>query len=164
MALVAHFLYGREVDWPLNSFQFLHNELTPELRLLHIIFCTNIYHTSQQTRFNEERARLLYHMARVPEVPLLPREESVAPDALISRRIIENSKARLRGAERVRRLELGPTEPQQVPDADIVLLSRQLSQMQATQVELGRSVGTMTNALEAMQTKSKYTSAVEGSS
>ncbi|CAA2939146.1 Hypothetical predicted protein [Olea europaea subsp. europaea] len=163
MALVAHFLYCKEVDWPLNSSRFLYNELTPEL--LHIIFCTNIYPTSQRMKFNEERARLSYHMARVHKfdlgahinafirelassidtqrsimfscltnglcltarVPLLPREESVALEVTINRRKIEKSKARLKGTERVHHLELGPNEPQQVPDADIVLLSRQLS-------------------------------------
>ncbi|CAA3012471.1 Hypothetical predicted protein [Olea europaea subsp. europaea] len=90
-------------------------------------------------------------MVRVPRVPLLPREESVAPDAPISRRTIENSKARLRGVERVHHLEMGPHQPQQASDADIVHFNRQMSQMQVTQVKLGRSVSTMTNALEAMQ-------------
>lgn len=53
-----------------HTFHFMHYKLTLELRILHVIFCVNIYPTSQQTKFNEERARLLYHLARVQKFDL----------------------------------------------------------------------------------------------
>ncbi|KAL2492598.1 Envelope-like protein [Abeliophyllum distichum] len=61
---VARFLYGRENAWPLATSHFKHDELTREIRALHIFVCTNINPTTQCTRFIGERARLLYHLAR----------------------------------------------------------------------------------------------------
>ncbi|KAL2474256.1 Envelope-like protein [Abeliophyllum distichum] len=64
MQSVTRFLYGRENAWPLATSHFKHDELTQEIRALHIFVCTNINPTTQRTRFIGERARLLYHLAR----------------------------------------------------------------------------------------------------
>ncbi|KAL2498184.1 Integrase catalytic domain-containing protein [Abeliophyllum distichum] len=64
MQSVTRFLYGRENAWPLATSHFKHDELTREIRALHIFICTNINPTTQRTRFIGERARLLYHLAR----------------------------------------------------------------------------------------------------
>ncbi|KAL2487402.1 Envelope-like protein [Abeliophyllum distichum] len=42
MQLVTRFLYGRENAWPLATSHFKHDELTQEIRALHIFVCTNI--------------------------------------------------------------------------------------------------------------------------
>ncbi|KAL2466097.1 Uncharacterized protein Adt_41948 [Abeliophyllum distichum] len=47
MQSVARFLYGRENAWPLATSHFKHDELTQELRALHIFICTNINPTTQ---------------------------------------------------------------------------------------------------------------------
>ncbi|KAL2492465.1 Uncharacterized protein Adt_28093 [Abeliophyllum distichum] len=64
MQSVIRFIYGRENAWPLATSHFKHDELTREIRALHIFVCTNINPTTQRTKFIGERARLLYHLAR----------------------------------------------------------------------------------------------------
>ncbi|KAL2498475.1 Uncharacterized protein Adt_24025 [Abeliophyllum distichum] len=64
MQSVTRFLYGRENAWPLATSHFKHDELTREIRALHIFVCTNINPTTQCIRFIGERARLLYHLAQ----------------------------------------------------------------------------------------------------
>ncbi|KAL2497431.1 Uncharacterized protein Adt_22981 [Abeliophyllum distichum] len=70
MQSVTRFLYGRENVWPLATSQFKHDELTREIRALHIFVCTNINPTTQRTKFIRERARLLYHLARGSKMDL----------------------------------------------------------------------------------------------
>ncbi|KAL2474345.1 hypothetical protein Adt_35081 [Abeliophyllum distichum] len=67
---VARFLYGRENAWPLTTSHFKHDELTRELRALHIFVCININLTTHRTKFTGERARFLYHLARGQKIDL----------------------------------------------------------------------------------------------
>ncbi|KAL2532549.1 Uncharacterized protein Adt_05900 [Abeliophyllum distichum] len=64
MQLVTRFLYGRENAWLLATSYFKHDELTREIKVLHIFVCTNINPTTQRMKFIGERGRLLYHLAR----------------------------------------------------------------------------------------------------
>ncbi|KAL2466247.1 Envelope-like protein [Abeliophyllum distichum] len=70
MALVARYLYGRDDAWPLATSQFMHDQLTRELRVLHIFVSSNINPTRQRTRFTEHRAILLHHLARLRKIDL----------------------------------------------------------------------------------------------
>ncbi|KAL2474369.1 Uncharacterized protein Adt_35105 [Abeliophyllum distichum] len=70
MQSVTRFLYGRENAWPLATSHFKHDELTQEIRALHIFVCTNNNPTTQRTKFIGERARLLYHLARSRKMDL----------------------------------------------------------------------------------------------
>ncbi|KAL2498207.1 Uncharacterized protein Adt_23757 [Abeliophyllum distichum] len=70
MALVARYLYGRDDAWPLASPRFIHDQLTRELRVLHIFVNSNINPTRQRTRFTEHRAILLHHLARLRKIDL----------------------------------------------------------------------------------------------
>ncbi|KAL2466420.1 Uncharacterized protein Adt_42271 [Abeliophyllum distichum] len=47
MQSVTQFLYGGENVWPLATLHFKHDELTREIRALHIFICTNISPTTQ---------------------------------------------------------------------------------------------------------------------
>ncbi|KAL2517600.1 Uncharacterized protein Adt_13847 [Abeliophyllum distichum] len=70
LALVARFLYGRDDAWPLATPRFMHDQLTRELRVLHIFVSSNINPTRQRTRFTEHRAILLHHLARLRKIDL----------------------------------------------------------------------------------------------
>ncbi|KAL2455653.1 Uncharacterized protein Adt_47179 [Abeliophyllum distichum] len=70
LALVARFLYGRDDAWPLATPRFMHDQLTRELRALHIFVSSNINPTRQRTRFTEPRAILLHHLARLRKIDL----------------------------------------------------------------------------------------------
>ncbi|KAL2532511.1 Uncharacterized protein Adt_05862 [Abeliophyllum distichum] len=70
MALVARYLYGRDDAWPLATHRFMHDQLTRELRVLHIFVSSNINPTRQRTRFTEHRAILLHHLARLRKIDL----------------------------------------------------------------------------------------------
>ncbi|KAL2543366.1 Uncharacterized protein Adt_04344 [Abeliophyllum distichum] len=70
LALVARFLYGRNDAWPLATPRFMHDQLTRELRVLHIFVSSNINPTRQRTRFTEHRAILLHHLARLRKIDL----------------------------------------------------------------------------------------------
>ncbi|KAL2454305.1 hypothetical protein Adt_48196 [Abeliophyllum distichum] len=70
MVLVARYLYGRDDAWPLAIPRFMHNQLTRELRVLHIFVSSNINPTCQRTRFTEHRAILLHHLARLRKIDL----------------------------------------------------------------------------------------------
>ncbi|KAL2472138.1 Envelope-like protein [Abeliophyllum distichum] len=70
MALVARYLYGRDDAWPLATPQFMHDQLTRELRVLHIFVSSNINPTRQRTQFNKHPAILLYHLARLLKIDL----------------------------------------------------------------------------------------------
>ncbi|KAL2491696.1 JmjC domain-containing protein [Abeliophyllum distichum] len=70
MALVARYLYGRDDAWPLATPQFMHDQLTRELRVLLIFVSSNINPTHQRTRFTEHRAILLHHLARLRKIDL----------------------------------------------------------------------------------------------
>ncbi|KAL2517834.1 Uncharacterized protein Adt_14081 [Abeliophyllum distichum] len=70
MALVAQYLYGRDDAWPLATPRFMHDQLTRELRVLHIFVSSNINPTRQRTRFTEHRAILLHHLARLRKIDL----------------------------------------------------------------------------------------------
>ncbi|KAL2486798.1 hypothetical protein Adt_31554 [Abeliophyllum distichum] len=48
----------------------MHDQLTRELQFLHIFVSSNINPTRQRTRFNEHRAILLYHLARLHKIDL----------------------------------------------------------------------------------------------
>ncbi|KAL2491620.1 Uncharacterized protein Adt_27248 [Abeliophyllum distichum] len=77
MQSVTWFLYGRENAWPLATSHFKHDELTREIRALHIFVCTNINPTTQCTS----------GICLEAGVPLLPFEEA------------DNSEARIRARE-----------------------------------------------------------------
>ncbi|KAL2531500.1 Envelope-like protein [Abeliophyllum distichum] len=70
MALVARYLYGRDDAWPLATPRFMHDQLTRELRVLHIFVSSNINPTRQRTRFTEHRAILLHHLAWLRKIDL----------------------------------------------------------------------------------------------
>ncbi|KAL2518333.1 Uncharacterized protein Adt_14580 [Abeliophyllum distichum] len=70
MALVARYLYGRDDTWPLATPRFMHDQLTRELRVLHIFVSSNSNPTRQRTRFTEHRAILLHHLARLRKIDL----------------------------------------------------------------------------------------------
>ncbi|KAL2470763.1 putative S-locus lectin protein kinase family protein [Abeliophyllum distichum] len=70
LALVARYLYGRDDAWPLATPRFMHDQLTRELRVLHIFVSSNINPTRQRTRFTEHRAILLHHLARLRKIDL----------------------------------------------------------------------------------------------
>ncbi|KAL2458491.1 Uncharacterized protein Adt_45921 [Abeliophyllum distichum] len=70
MALVARYLYGRDDAWPLATPRFMHDQLTRELRVLHIFVSSNVNPTHQRTRFTEHRAILLHHLARLRKIDL----------------------------------------------------------------------------------------------
>ncbi|KAL2498203.1 Uncharacterized protein Adt_23753 [Abeliophyllum distichum] len=101
LALVARFLYGRDDAWPLATPRFMHDQLTRELRVLHIFVSSNINPTRQRTRFTEHRAILLHHLAQAPGlclaqgVPLFPTEEADPPAALLNARSVENSETKI---------------------------------------------------------------------
>ncbi|KAL2532403.1 Uncharacterized protein Adt_05754 [Abeliophyllum distichum] len=63
MALVARYLYGRDDTWPLATPRFMHDQLTRELRVLHIFVSSNINPTRKRTL-------LLYHPARLRKIDL----------------------------------------------------------------------------------------------
>ncbi|KAL2480754.1 Uncharacterized protein Adt_33720 [Abeliophyllum distichum] len=48
----------------------MHDQLTRELRVLHIFVSSNINPTRQRTRFTEHRAILLHHLARLRKIDL----------------------------------------------------------------------------------------------
>ncbi|KAL2493281.1 hypothetical protein Adt_28909 [Abeliophyllum distichum] len=48
----------------------MHDQLTRELRVLHIFVSSNINPTLQRTRFTEHRAILLHHLARLRKIDL----------------------------------------------------------------------------------------------
>ncbi|KAL2457987.1 Uncharacterized protein Adt_46130 [Abeliophyllum distichum] len=70
MALVARYLYSRDDAWPLATPRFIHDQLTRELRVLHIFVISNINPTRQRLRFTEHRAILLDHLARLRKIDL----------------------------------------------------------------------------------------------
>ncbi|KAL2513432.1 Envelope-like protein [Abeliophyllum distichum] len=70
MALVARYLYGRDDVWPLATPRFMHDQLTRELRVLHIFVSSNINPTRQRTRFTEHRAILLHNLAQFRKIDL----------------------------------------------------------------------------------------------
>ncbi|KAL2481372.1 Uncharacterized protein Adt_34338 [Abeliophyllum distichum] len=70
MALVARYLYCQDDAWPLATPRFMHDQLTRELRVLHIFVSSNINPTRQRTRFTEHRAILLHHLARLRKIDL----------------------------------------------------------------------------------------------
>ncbi|KAL2486942.1 JmjC domain-containing protein [Abeliophyllum distichum] len=70
MTLVARYLYGQDDAWLLATPRFMHDQLTRELRVLHIFVSSNINPTRQRTRFTEHRAVLLHHLARLRKIDL----------------------------------------------------------------------------------------------
>ncbi|KAL2490580.1 hypothetical protein Adt_26208 [Abeliophyllum distichum] len=68
--LRARFLYGRDDAWPLATPRFMHDQLTRELRVLHIFVSSNINPTRQRMRFTEHRSILLHHLARLRKIDL----------------------------------------------------------------------------------------------
>ncbi|KAL2517989.1 Uncharacterized protein Adt_14236 [Abeliophyllum distichum] len=105
LALVARFLYGRDDAWPLATPRFMHDQLTRELRVLHIYVSSNINPTRQRTRFTEHRAILLHHLARIRKIDLgahifefvreLATTEADPPAALLNARSVENSETKI---------------------------------------------------------------------
>ncbi|KAL2458490.1 Uncharacterized protein Adt_45915 [Abeliophyllum distichum] len=70
MVLVVRYLYGRDDAWPLDTPRFMHDQLTRELRVLHIFVSSNVNPTRQRTRFTEHRAILLHHLAGLCKIDL----------------------------------------------------------------------------------------------
>ncbi|KAL2474400.1 Uncharacterized protein Adt_35136 [Abeliophyllum distichum] len=70
MALVARYLYGRDDAWPLATPQFMHDQLTRKLRVLHIFVSSHINPTRQRMRFTEHRAILLHHLGWLYKIDL----------------------------------------------------------------------------------------------
>ncbi|KAL2497860.1 hypothetical protein Adt_23410 [Abeliophyllum distichum] len=118
LVLVARFLYGRDDAWPLATPRFMHDQLTRELRVLHIF-----------------------------GVSLFPTEEADPPAALLNARSVENSETKIAAqGGRVHAapamnagedyLDDDDPAPPPAPAAGLDL-SVQMAQLMATQTEMG---------------------------
>ncbi|KAL2486594.1 hypothetical protein Adt_31350 [Abeliophyllum distichum] len=170
MALVARYLYGRDDAWPLATPRFMHDQLTRELRVLHIFVSSNINPTHQRTRFTEHRAILLHHLAWLRKIDLgahifefireritFPYRGSRPPVALLNARSVENSEikiaawgGRVHAAPAMNANEddhddAAPTPPP-APAAGLDL-SIQMAQLMAAQTEMGLAIGTIQGAV-----------------
>ncbi|KAL2479466.1 Uncharacterized protein Adt_32432 [Abeliophyllum distichum] len=151
MQSVTRFLYGRENAWPLATSHFKHDELTQEIRALHIFVCTNINPTTQRTKFIEEMARLLYHLARGRKMDLgthifdFFQDLATSVDSNSQRSIMFPSVQPDETAH-----DPAPPVPQPALAAD-TNLSIQFTQIQVALTKIDRSVNDMQNTLVGVQ-------------
>ncbi|KAL2458489.1 hypothetical protein Adt_45914 [Abeliophyllum distichum] len=153
---------------PLAIPRFMHNQLTRELRVLHIFVSSNINPTCQRTRFTEHRAILLHHLARLRKIDLgthifeFIRELATAVD---SQRTIHFS-CHISGLCLTQGVLLFPNEEADPPSPLLNACSVENSEtkivagcgrvhaapaMNVAQTEMGRAIGTIQGAVVHIQ-------------